>query len=225
MDLYEATFHHREYTGRSGTMFAYEGIGSIYWHMVSKLLLAAQEAQRTAEANGAPEAAALAACCADIRAGLGFNKTPAEFGAFPTDPYSHTPWGSGAKQPGMTGQVKEELITRLAELGVSVFDGCVSFSPGKVGEHEYHEISAVFRFFTLEGEAAEINLPPNALAFTLCQTPVVYVRDGRETLRLSLRDGSQTDVMGTMLDAVTSASIFQRTGEIRQITVHAGMPR
>src|SRR5690606_36186164 len=41
--LYEATFHHRAFTGRSGTMFAYEGLGCIYWHMVSKLMLAAQE--------------------------------------------------------------------------------------------------------------------------------------------------------------------------------------
>ena len=225
LDLYEATFHHREYTGRSGSMFAYEGIGSIYWHMVSKLLLAAQEAQHSAEANGAPEAEALAVCYDDIRAGLGFNKTPAEFGAFPTDPYSHTPWGAGAKQPGMTGQVKEELITRLEELGVSVSDGCILFRPGKVGvHHEYHEKSDVFRFFTLEGEAAEINLPPNSLAFTLCQTPVLYIRDGCETMQLALRNGLQTDITGTRLDAVASASIFQRTGEIRQITVHAGAP-
>jgi hypothetical protein len=41
--LFEAIFHHNEFTGRSGTFFAYEGLGSIYWHMVSKLLLAVQE--------------------------------------------------------------------------------------------------------------------------------------------------------------------------------------
>ncbi len=46
--LFEAVFHHDEFTGRSGTFFAYEGLGSIYWHMVSKLLLAVQETiQRT----------------------------------------------------------------------------------------------------------------------------------------------------------------------------------
>ena len=37
------------------------------------------------------------------------NKTPEEYGAFPFDAYSHTPYNSGAKQPGMTGQVKEEI--------------------------------------------------------------------------------------------------------------------
>ena len=41
--LFEAVFHHDEFTGRSGTFFAYEGLGSIYWHMMSKLLLAVQE--------------------------------------------------------------------------------------------------------------------------------------------------------------------------------------
>ena len=41
--LFEDIFHHTEFTGRSGTFFAYEGLGSIYWHMVSKLLLAVQE--------------------------------------------------------------------------------------------------------------------------------------------------------------------------------------
>ena len=41
--IFEFVFDHRNFTGRSGTMFSYEGIGSIYWHMVSKLLLAIQE--------------------------------------------------------------------------------------------------------------------------------------------------------------------------------------
>ena len=41
--LYEKTFKHQSFTGRSGTFYAYEGLGSIYWHMVSKLLLAIQE--------------------------------------------------------------------------------------------------------------------------------------------------------------------------------------
>ncbi len=44
--LFENIFNHDEFTGRSGTFFAYEGLGSIYWHMVSKLLLAVQETIR-----------------------------------------------------------------------------------------------------------------------------------------------------------------------------------
>jgi len=41
--LYESVFNHKAYTGRSGGMFGFEGLGSIYWHMVSKLLLVVQE--------------------------------------------------------------------------------------------------------------------------------------------------------------------------------------
>ena len=83
--------------------------------MVSKLLLAAQEAFLTAAEGGVvPEVVEqLADCYADIRSGIGFNKSPQEYGAFPADPYSHTPAHSGARQPGMTGQVKEDIISRV----------------------------------------------------------------------------------------------------------------
>jgi hypothetical protein len=80
---------HHEFTGRSGTMFAYEGLGCIYWHMVAKLLLAVQE-QVFAAADVRPRN-----CRADrhyrrVRDGLGYRKSAAEYGAFPADPYSHT---------------------------------------------------------------------------------------------------------------------------------------
>ena len=47
----------------------------------------------------------------------GIQQDGREYGAFPTDPYSHTPAHAGAQQPGMTGQVKEELLTRPARVG------------------------------------------------------------------------------------------------------------
>ena len=47
-----------------------------------------------------------------IRDGIGVHRSPAEYGAVPTDPSSHSPGFSGVQQPGMMGQVKEGLITR-----------------------------------------------------------------------------------------------------------------
>ena len=38
LELYEKLFDHESFTGRSGTFYKYEGLGCIYWHMVSKLL-------------------------------------------------------------------------------------------------------------------------------------------------------------------------------------------
>ena len=86
--------------------------------MCSKLLLATQEACQ--DAIDTTDFKALADKYYEIREGLGFNKTPQCYGAFPADPYSHTPSHAGAQQPGMTGQVKEEVITRFGELGVMI---------------------------------------------------------------------------------------------------------
>jgi len=71
-----------------------------------------------AEGADAAVVTGLADAYEDIRLGLGYCKTPDVYGAFPVDAYSHTPAGKGARQPGMTGQVKEEILTRQKELGV-----------------------------------------------------------------------------------------------------------
>ena len=107
--LYEQVFNHSAFTGRSGGMFGFEGLGSIYWHMVSKLLLVVQENFFAAQDQMADPATCqrLGSLYYRVREGIGFNKSPVEYGAFPTDPYSHTPQHLGAQQPGMTGQVKE----------------------------------------------------------------------------------------------------------------------
>ena len=116
LELFERLFDHQSFTGRSGTFFAYEGLGSIYWHMVSKLLLAVQETFfRACDAGASPNVLrGLADAYYDVRAGLGDHKSPDRYGAFPADPYSHTPAHAGARQPGLTGQVKETSFAASA---------------------------------------------------------------------------------------------------------------
>jgi hypothetical protein len=138
-DAYERILKHREFTGRSGTMFGYEGLGCIYWHMVGKLLLAVQERVFEAADQAAPELPALIAHYRRVREGLGYRKSAADWGAFPADPYSHTPAEGGAQQPGMTGQVKEEILTRWGELGLRVRRGRVHFDPVLLDEAELRE--------------------------------------------------------------------------------------
>ena len=55
LELFEEVFNHKAFTGRSGTFKSYEGLGSIYWHMVSKLHLAVQECYLKAITEGADE--------------------------------------------------------------------------------------------------------------------------------------------------------------------------
>ncbi len=128
-DAYERLLGHHAFTGRSGTMFGYEGLGCIYWHMVAKLLLAVQERVFEAADQSAPELPALITHYRRVRDGLGYRKDAAAWGAFPADPYSHTPGEGGAQQPGMTGQVKEEILTRWGELGLRMRGGRVHFCP------------------------------------------------------------------------------------------------
>ncbi len=228
VSVYETVFDHRAFTGRSGSMYAYEGLGSIYWHMVAKLLLAVQETHAAAEASGAaPEIRSrLAAAYHRVRSGLGFCKTPALYGAFPTDPYSNTPAHAGAQQPGMTGQVKEEILTRLGELGVRVEGGRLGFSPSLLRASEFLPTGDRWRVTTVRGESLEIELTPGSLAFTVCQIPIVYhAVDGPAAIRWTRSDGESQCVEGCTLDAELSAQIFSRSGTLRRVDVDVPVTR
>jgi hypothetical protein len=221
-DLYEQVFNHKEFTGRSGTMFGFEGLGCIYWHMVSKLLLAVQENFFAALENGAEPAVCqrLGELYYRVRAGIGFNKSPSEYGAFPTDPYSHTPKHSGAKQPGMTGQVKEEVLTRFGELGIRVADGVAHFRPSLLRAREFLAEPGQLCYLDVDGEWQSVDVPGNALAFTWCQVPVIYrLDDTAETLTITRRDGSEQSFEELTLPAEESRALFTRSGELRQLSV------
>lgn len=188
--LWEDVFHHHAFTGRSGTFYKYEGLGSIYWHMVSKLGLAvAENIQLNSEAlnksNGQLNSEALNALIAryeDIKTGIGAHKSPAVYGSFPFDPYSHTPCMTGVQQPGMTGQVKEDILSRFIELGVRVENGCIRIEPVMLRREEF-----------LNGQ----------LSFTYCGVPFIY----------ELAEQNE----GTCLDAETSQHIFARDGKVKQV--------
>ena len=145
--------------------------------MVSKLLLGRPGkllvGARCRHGADAATLQGLAAAYYDIRAGIGFNKSPGVYGAFPTDPYSHTPKGQGAKQPGMTGQVKEEILTRFGELGLRVEDGTITFDPVLLRPEEFLPAPAQFDYIDLAGHPRTLDLPAGTLAFTYCQVPVV----------------------------------------------------
>lgn len=220
LDLFEGLFDHRSYTGRSGAFYGYEGLGCIYWHMVSKLLVAVKECcQRAAQNTADPMVIhALAACYYDIRKGLGLHKTPDAYGAFPTDPYSHTPGHGRAQQPGMTGQVKEDIIARWGELGVVISGGRITFRPLLLRREEFLPAPATFAYYDAEGRAQSLPLDAGALAFTYCCIPIVYHLSEPASIRVSGKDATQT-IEGLRLDRETSSSIFARSGAVRRLDV------
>lgn len=225
LEVFEAVFGHQAFTGRSGSMYGYEGLGCIYWHMVSKLLLAVQELALQAVHAQQPAAVtvALAQYYDRIRAGLGFEKTAVEYGAFPTDPYSHTPSHAGAQQPGMTGQVKEDILARFGELGVRVEQGVISFEPVLLRRAEFLQQPGAYSFYALNGELQSIPLRAGSLAFSVCQVPVVYTLcQGEAWIRTTTKDGTSSTRSGNALDAGSSQDLFGRVGSITQI--EAGIP-
>jgi hypothetical protein len=190
--------------------------------MVAKLLLAVQEVFDAACKTGKDRAVvnSLREHYYDIRAGLGFTKTPDEFGAFPLDPYSHTPGFAGARQPGMTGQVKEEILTRWGELGVYVENGVITFHPVLLRDEEYLTGDALFSYVDVNGKNQSIDLVAGSLAFTFCQVPVVYTRGGDASISVRYTDGRNELVAGNSLPADISALVFTRSAVVERLDVH-----
>ena len=178
-DLYEQVFNHHEFTGRSGTFYKYEGLGCIYWHMVSKLLLAVGEVIEQSAVSSMPSAIErLKSHYAAIREGLGSHKQPNEYGAFPFDPYSHTPSMAGVQQPGMTGQVKEDILNRFFELGVSVREGQITFAPTMLTDDDFQDGELRFTYCGTEIIYRKSSGNQKSLTLSSEQSEHIFARDG-----------------------------------------------
>jgi hypothetical protein len=221
LDVFEQVFNHKAFTGRSGTFFSYEGLGSIYWHMVSKLHLAVQECCLKAIAENADPGITgrLLEHYYEIEAGIGVHKSPELYGAFPTDPYSHTPMHRGAQQPGMTGQVKEDILVRFGALGVFVKAGKLSFNPCLLRKGEFLEQPQTFEYVNIQGEKKQVLLKSGTLCFTCCQIPVVYDIQDKSRLEVVLTNGKSWVSDSLELDREISRHIFQRNGAVEKILV------
>lgn len=222
LQIFEEVFNHKAFTGRSGTFYGYEGLGSIYWHMVSKLQLAVQESclwAIRANAN-AKVVGRLLEHYYEINEGIGVHKSPSLFGAFSTDPYSHTPAGKGAQQPGMTGQVKEDILSRFGELGVFVENGQLVFNPCLLRKQEFLGTPMMMDYVTVNVEHRQLPLEQGSLCFTYCQVPVVYKIAPENGLEVVYENGTAQSYKSLMLDKETSLQVFGRKGTVSQINVH-----
>ncbi len=193
--------------------------------MVSKLLLAVQECcLKAAEENADPVVVGkLLDHYYEIEAGIGVHKSPELYGAFPTDPYSHTPQHRGAQQPGMTGQVKEDILSRFGELGVLVKDGQLYFNPFLLRNEEFLPDARKFEFINIQGNRKQISLNKGQLAFTYCSVPVIYSSSDTEKITVFYTDGNSEEIEGNMLTPQASKLIFKRTATIDRLEVEVKM--
>jgi hypothetical protein len=219
LDIYEELFDHQSFTGRSGTFYGYEGLGSIYWHMVSKLLLATQEYYFRGLKEKADEVIIgnLKEHYYEIKAGIGLYKSPKLYGAFPTDAYSHTPENAGAKQPGLTGQVKEDFIARMREVGIQIEDGQIEFNPSLLNSNELLKENDKFEYLDNNGLTKFIDLKKGQLAYTFCQLPIIYTAGRNEKIVVHLANGEELNIAGHKLDTKISEEIFSRSKKVEKI--------
>jgi hypothetical protein len=138
----------------------------------------------------------------------------------PCDPYSHTPRHAGAQQPGMTGQVKEDVLCRWAEMGVRIRNGQLHFSPALFECEEFLENDSTIAFYDLAGELLELPIARAEFAFTLCQVPVIYHRGEERKLVIGYTNSEAVDRQGLTLTDDESSSVFSRRGEINRIDVY-----
>lgn len=222
VQTFDDIFGHRRFTGRSGTFFGYEGLGSIYWHMVSKLGLAVSENLYSAIDTGEDLEVvdSLKRHLEEIRCGIGAEKSPATYGAFPTDPYSHTPEDAGVKQPGMTGQVKEDILARFAELGVQVDNGCLEFRLPIFDQRERLSNASKLSYVDLAGEWQSLEIPAHGFGYTLFQVPIIYQAAKSDEIHVHFSDGTSRTQQGKRLDRPTSQLLFSRGGHIVRLECH-----
>ena len=99
----------------------------------------------------------------------------------------------------MTGQVKEEVLTRWGELGVNIENGLAQFKPTILRKSEF--------------------FADGTLRFTWCGTSVVYklTNDSSAITVNGLRRE------GNCLTAAESADLFARNGKIKEIVVEVKM--
>ena len=139
--------------------------------------------------------------------------------AFTIDPYSHSTGFSGVQQPGMTGQVKEDVISRFYELGVTVKAGELHFSPRLLKKEEFVNHEQSWHFST--GKALESEkIEPGSLAFTLCGTPVIYRLSDNEKIEVHRPGAAIETVAGQLLGTRWSESLFQRDGQVGKLVVY-----
>jgi hypothetical protein len=119
----------------------------------------------------------------------------------------------------MTGQVKEDVITRFGELGVIVSLGEVIFEPTLLKREEFTSDSELW-VFSAGGETETESLDAGSLGFTLCGVPVIYRLEAERSIQVFRKGCDPQLIDGNQLGRRWSQSLFRREKHIRKIIVN-----
>jgi hypothetical protein len=119
----------------------------------------------------------------------------------------------------MTGQVKEDILSRMGELGVAVKEGKITFSPGFFNKAEFLKAPATFSYVDVDFTPQQIAMEKDSICFTYCQVPIVYKLTDEEGLEVIFKARPPVSSDTLQLDRATSELVFARAGEVERIIV------
>jgi hypothetical protein len=119
----------------------------------------------------------------------------------------------------MTGQVKEELITRFGELGLVWEDGQLEVIPGLLRSEEFLAEPNALTYLNVDNQWQTVDLASGSLAFTMAQVPFVYRKADALAIRVVGTDGKISVQTGATISAPVVAQLVSRSGEISRIEV------
>ena len=120
----------------------------------------------------------------------------------------------------MTGQVKEDILSRFGELGVFIKEGVLHFNPCLLRKDEFLTHPKTFNYVNVHFEHKTIELKENSLAFTFCQIPVVYQLSESSSIEIFDSQGNSKTINQLTLDVKTSQDVFSRNGVIEKLIVN-----
>jgi hypothetical protein len=119
----------------------------------------------------------------------------------------------------MTGQVKEDFLSRMRELGIYIENGEIAFRFSMINPNEFLVQKKVFEYFDLKDEKQQIILNEGQLGFTFCQVPVIYTISQEDKIKLTKNDGTWIELAGNTIKHDWSVSLFERDRRFSQIEV------
>ncbi len=119
----------------------------------------------------------------------------------------------------MTGLVKEEIIARLAEVGLVIKNGCLAFNALLFDPSELLLEAKTIQYQDINEKSQQIQLPAGCLAFTCCGVPIVIQQAKKSGVEVFLNDGKTQTIEGDCLDEINSQHIFQRDGIVHHLWV------
>jgi len=119
----------------------------------------------------------------------------------------------------LTGQVKEDVISRISELGLVIRNGEIVFDAALINTEEILDKKQLFEYYSIDGENRQISLDKNQLVYTFCQVPVIYTFSDEEKISVYFKNGKADKIQGNTINEKISTMIFSRSGEVKSVEV------